>query len=117
MSQFGHGDALWFVTWFSLVWLISTHTIAREPAPDHGSERIQLGDVGYLRRGHFHLLFSAGRPQGGRQIGVDVPPTFEPLNVGRIARGQPRPPGYLCTKTVRKLGDGLRPSICDDPCV
>ena len=93
------------------------HTTTREPAPIHSFKRVQLGDVGYVRRGRFHLLFSAGRPLGERRLGVDVPLTFEPLNVGPIIYSQPRLPGYLCTKTVRKIGAGLRASTCAVPCV
>jgi len=41
----------------------------REPAPIHSYERVELGNVGYIRRGHFHLLFSAGCPLGTRRPG------------------------------------------------
>ena len=83
----------------------------REPAPLNYFRRIQLGDVGYVRRGCFHLLFSAGVPLGERRLGVDVPPTFEPLAVGPIITPQPRLPGCLSTNTVRETGVGLRASI------
>ena len=83
----------------------------REPAPLNYFRRIQLGDVGYVRRGCFHLLFSAGMPLGERRLGVDVPPTFEPLAVGPIINPQPRLPGCLSTNTVRETGVGLRASI------
>ena len=36
-------------------------------------------------------------------LGTDVPLTFEPLDVGPIIPGEARPPGYLRTKTVRRL--------------
>jgi len=36
-------------------------------------KRIQIGDVGCIRRACFHLLFSAGKPLGVRQLGVDTP--------------------------------------------
>jgi len=60
--------------------------------------------VGYIREGRFHLLFSAGIPLGSRELGVDVPHSFEPLNVGHIIHGEVRPPGYLRTSTVREIG-------------
>jgi len=75
----------------------------REPAP-HSSERVKIGDVGYFRGGHFHLLFYAGSPRGERELGADVPQTFEPLNVGFIVYSQPRPSGHLSTNTVKKPG-------------
>lgn len=76
----------------------------REPAPVDNYKRIRLGDVGYIREGRFHLLFSAGIPLGTRELGVDVPRTFECLDVGRVIHGEIRPPGYLRTSTVREIG-------------
>ena len=40
---------------------------------------------------------------GERERGVDVPATFEPLNVGIPELRQPRQPGCLRTKTVRQV--------------
>jgi len=77
------------------------HGITREPAPLPYSARIRPGDVGYIRTGCFRLLFSAGCPLGERKLGVDVPSTFEQLEVGPIINRQPRPPGYLSTNNVR----------------
>ena len=83
----------------------------REPAPLDYFKRVQLGDVGYVRRGCFHLLFSAGCPLGERQLGTDVPPTFQPLTVGPIVKTQPRLSGYLSVNTVREAGAALGASI------
>ena len=79
--------------------------------------RITVGDVGFIRRGRFHLLFSAGSPLGERQLGEDVPVTFEELTVGKLRRDQPRVPGCLCTKTVRGVGAGLGASVSTTLCV
>lgn len=114
MSQLNDGDALWFVAWISLAYPISTQTTTRDPAPLDNFKRIQLGDVGYIRRGCFHLLFSAGCPLGERQLGVDVPHTFKKLDVGPISKTQPRFPGYLSTNTVRKTRVPLRVSMGTD---
>lgn len=38
------------------------------------------------------------------ELGVDVPDTFEPLDVGHVIYGGVRPPGYPWTSTVRKIG-------------
>ena len=89
--------------------------MSREPAPIYSYKRVKLGDVGYIRRGRFHLLFSAGRPLGSRQLGVDVPFTFEPLDVGPIIFSQPRLSGYLCTNTVKETGAGLGASVSMAP--
>lgn len=63
-----------------------------------------IGDVGCIREGHSRLLFSAGIPQGTRELCVDVSRTFEPLDVDHFIHGEIPPPGYLRTSTVREIG-------------
>jgi len=75
--------------------------------PVHDYSRISIGDVGYIRRGQFQLLFSAGSPLEGRRRGDDIPATFEQLNVGTSVFRPPRPPGCLHTSTVRRVGAGV----------
>ena len=82
----------------------------REPAPTNYT-RVRIGDVGFIRRGQFHLLFSAGSPLGERRLGIDVPDTFEELKVGSPAFSQPRLPTCLRTDTVRELGVGLGAAV------
>ena len=84
--------------------------ISRQPAPVDYT-RIAIGDVGFIRRGRFHLLFSAGSPLGERQFGEDVPETFEQLTVGTPVRDEPRQPGCLCTTSVREIEAGLGATI------
>ena len=84
MSKLNRGDALWFVVQFPLMYLTWMDATTREPAPLPYFKRIQPGDVGYIHEGCFHLLFSAGCPPDGVQPGVDVPHTFEQLDVGPI---------------------------------
>ena len=91
-------------------------TTSREPAPTNYT-RVSIGDVGFIRRGQFHLLFSAGSPLGERQLGEDVPTTFEPLVVGDPAHGQPRIPGCLRTDTVKEIGAGLGAALPTALCV
>ena len=76
---------------------------SREPAPTNRYNRISIGDVGFVRWGQFHLLFSAGRPLGERQLGIDVPSTFEELYVGDSGFRQPLDPRPLKTDTVQKM--------------
>ena len=84
--------------------------ISRQPAPaDYG--RIAIGDVGFIRRGRFHLLFSAGSPLGERELGKDVPATFEQLMVGEPVRDEPRQPGCFRTTTVREIEAELGATI------
>ena len=77
--------------------------ITREPTPLPYFKRIQPGDVGYIHRGCFNLLFSAGTPLDGRELGTDVPQTFNQLDVGTILNALPRLPGCISTKTVREI--------------
>lgn len=88
LASLGYGSALW------------------EPAPISGSyDKIEIGDVGYVRYGMFHLLFSAGKPLGPDQVpGVDVPHGFKPLEIGPVVNGQPRKPGALASASVRTAG-------------
>ena len=90
--------------------MIRKTAASRQPSPVDYT-RIAIGDVGFVRRGRFHLLFSAGSPLGERQLGEDVPTTFEKLTVGTPVRDQPRLPGCLCTTTVRGIGAGLGATI------
>lgn len=70
-----------------------------------------IGDVGFIREGQFHLLFSASCPLGERQLGEDVPATFEELAVGPPVFRQPRPPGCLRTNSVREIGAGFDAAV------
>ena len=104
---------------FSISMMISEDrrpTTSREPAPTNYT-RVSIGDVGFIRRGQFHLLFSAGSPLGERQMGEDVPTTFEPLAVGKLAHCQPRIPGCLRTDTVKEVGAGLTTKLSTNSCV
>ncbi|KAF9649188.1 hypothetical protein BDM02DRAFT_1945456 [Thelephora ganbajun] len=97
MSQLNNGHALW------------------EPAPLSYFKCIQPGDVGYIRTGCFHLLFSAGCPLGERRLGIDVPLTFEKLDVGPIINRQPRAPGHLPTNSVRTTRVRVQPPTSPPP--
>ena len=88
---------------------------SREPAPTNDT-RVNIGDVGFIRNGRFHLLFSAGCPLGERELGVHVPITFEELTIGTPVFGQPRLPGCLRTETVREVGLMSMPR-CLPPCM
>ena len=83
------------------------NAISRDPTPTQDYTRIKIGDVGFIDKGKFHLLFSAGSPLGERQLGRDVPDKFESLSVGTPTCGEPRKPDCLRTSTVRHIGAGL----------
>jgi hypothetical protein len=66
---------------------------------------VQIGDLGYVQRGHFTLIFNVTGPLGGRTPGEDVPLDFvetEPL--GPVQRGQPREPGPIYSRSIRREG-------------
>jgi hypothetical protein len=96
------------------IWNLAT---SREPAPTGDYPRIRLGDVGFIRRGQFHLLFSAGCPLGTRLLGTDVPTSFEELTVGKPVFGQPRLAGCLHTESVREVGASLGVTASNTLCV
>jgi hypothetical protein len=81
---------------------------SREPAPTNRYNRISIGDVGFIRWGRFHLLFSAGCQLGlgERRLGIDVPSTFEELHIGDSDFRDPLDPGPLNTDTVRNVNVG-----------
>ena len=97
---------------------ISDSAIRREPSPiatDYSC--ISIGDVGYIRNGRFHLLFSACRPLDGRTPGIDVPIGFEELTIRPPISSLPRLPGCLRTHTVRRVGAGLGVTASTTTCV
>jgi hypothetical protein len=83
---------------------------SRDPSPPSKDARINIGDVGFIRRGKFHFLFSAGSQLGNREPGKDVPIKFEQLDVGTPDVGLSRRDPCLRTSTVRELGVDLSAS-------
>ena len=73
--------------------------------------------MGYIRRGCFNLLFSAGYPLGERELGVDVPRTFKQLVVGPILNTEPRSPGCLSAGAVREIPTRARASMYPYVCL
>ena len=45
-------------------------------------EPVEIGDVGFIRRGHFHFLFNVLPPKAGGPDRGPVPPHHEPFKVG-----------------------------------
>ena len=78
-----------------------THATTREPTPRPHVQKVQIGDVAFIREGCLYLLFSAGCPLGERQLGVDVPSTFKQLDIGEIDQCDPLEAGCLCTDGVQ----------------
>jgi len=116
LAPLGYGHPLWSV-FSSPSPQAQSDTSRRNPGPIYSYKRVRLGDVGYIRQGRFHLLFSAGVELGSRVLGTDVPLTFEPLDVGPIISGGVCPPGYLRTDTVRQIGTDVGDSVAVPLCV
>lgn len=66
-----------------------------EPRPGIGHECVQIGDVGFIREGHFHRLFNALLPEdhpSHRKFGVPpyhellVPSVSDHINRGVLSR-------------------------------
>ena len=128
LAPYHLGDALWSILCRSSITVNQPDVDRRQPGPIPSYKRVRIGDVGYIRKGRFHLLFSAGIPLGSRTLGTDVPRTFEHLNVGLILQGDARPPGHLRTDSVREIGGAIGgsgavawcvctyPGLVDDRC-
>ena len=97
------GDALWSIVPTPQSLQTESDIVRREPEPIYSYKRVNLGDVGYIRQGRFHLLFSAGIPLGPRERGRHVPYTFEQLEVGPTIK-KTHPPDEIIAKAVRKIG-------------
>ena len=78
----------------------------REPV-SADNKPIRIGDVGFIRRGQFHLLFYAGSSLEEVQLGDDVPSKFSPLTIGKTAFRDPRPPDCLHSGAVEAYGAEL----------
>jgi hypothetical protein len=64
LASLYHGHALWV------------------PDPAGLYDRIQVGDVGYVRQGHFFRMFNALLPANDPTQAYGVPEGFVPLNTG-----------------------------------
>ena len=111
------GDALWSIIPTLQSLQTQSDIVRREPGPIYSYKRVSLGDVGYIRQGRFHLLFSAGIPLGPRERGKDVPSTFEQLEVGPIIKGENIPSEKIVAKAVRKIGVDVGVSAAVAGCV
>lgn len=107
LARLHYGHALWLmIVPHRCKSSLIPSTYRREPGPIYSYKRVKLGDVGYIRNGRFHLLFSAGVEPGSEVPSTGVPPTFNPLSVGPIVRGI-RGPGYLRSSTVTEIGANI----------
>ena len=81
-----------------------THTLYRQPAPLDYYDKVNIGDVGYIKEGQFHLLFNTGpQKDDERVIGQDVPEGFCPIEHLKGFPKEPRRPGAISTGSIKKL--------------
>ena len=83
---------------------------SREPSPAETYTRISLGDVGFIRRGQFHRLFSAGRRVEDQERGNRVPRAFEILPTESTSTRQPLSLD-IHTDTIRETGASVGVSV------
>ena len=90
-----HGHALW------------------EPSPAGLYDRVRIGDVGFVRSGHFMRLFNALLPADDPSQGYEVPANFVPLNMGQFQniRNLNLPLGDYCSTTVVATRDAIGAQI------
>jgi hypothetical protein len=82
-----------------------SHVRLREPAPQEDDDRVRIGDLGYVRDGHFLTIFNITGPLNGRTPSTDVPADFAgDLEIGQILRRQPRRAGPIFSKSIRDRG-------------
>lgn len=91
-----------------LIFEKSKISLHRQPAPLTTYNRINIGDVGYVRSGRFHLLFSGRKGSCDRIRGhaQEVPANYEPIIVEdwQISEDQPRKPGSIKTALIKTTG-------------
>ena len=86
--------------------LILSLATSRQPSPTRTYERVNIGDVGFIREGRFYLLFSAihsRRKQRGRKL----PDSFEKMQWDKNTDTAPyefRDPGCLHVGATKMIG-------------
>lgn len=84
-----------------------------EPDPEGcGSDKIRIGDVGYVRDGAFFRLFNICASADDPINSFGVPVDFEPLRESfrRTHARTSLPAGLMSSKSVRKLGGNINVS-------
>jgi len=89
--------------------------VLRYPAYGHAlwqpSPAVEIGDVGFIREGHFHRLFNVLPPQADGPDRGSVPPHHKAFKFG-TSESPPSHPGTLqsnhfCSNGVSKRYEGL----------
>jgi hypothetical protein len=85
----------------------ASSTLYRQPSPQQDHDRVQIGDVGFLFRGHFIRLFSVThRKRDHLDQEEAVPDDYEQINTGRIISDL-REPQRLFAVRQREFRAGL----------
>jgi len=82
-----------------------------QPTPGEDGLAVEIGDVGFIREGHFHHLFNVLPPKAGGPDRGDVPPGHKPFRIGssespHTASGTLRS-NHFCSNGVSKRYEGL----------
>jgi hypothetical protein len=106
LASLGHGIGLWCALSHCTPRLFRRSLVhRREPAPQEDCDRVRIGDLGYIRHGHFLTIFNITGPLNGRIPSSDVPADITgDLEIGHILRRQPRRAGPIFSKIIRDRG-------------
>ena len=83
------------------------------PTPGGLYDKVRVGDVGYMRDGHFIRFFNALLPADHPAQGYELPHDFVPLNMGNFGniRTLIFPHGDYCSPTVAQIRDPIGEQI------
>lgn len=84
-----------------------------QPDPGGLYDQVRVGDVGFIRYGHFTRFFNAILPAAHPAQGYDLPRDFKPLTMNRFwnFRKFTLPSGDYCSPTVTKITDDIGEQI------
>ena len=82
-----------------------------QPTPGKDGLAVEIGDVGFIREGHFHHLFNVLPPKADGPDRGGVPPGHKPFEIGNSESLPTYPstlqPNHFCSKGVSRRFEGL----------
>jgi hypothetical protein len=85
--------------------------VSRQPSPQQGQDRVQIGDVGFFLEGNFHRLFSVTHRNPDR-VGQEeaAPNDLEPIDIGPTVINS-RGPHRIFAVRRREIGASLNITV------
>ena len=82
-----------------------------KPNPGKDCPSVEIGDVGFIREGHFHFLFNVLPPKAGGPDRGNVPPHHKPFKIGNLESPPTHPDTlrsyHFCSNGVSKKSESL----------